>query len=116
MATDGTVFDRVGMLAELDGDEELLSELIDTMRDEAPKLLHEVRVAVEAGDAALVGRAAHTLKGAVSNFGARAAADAALCLERMGRSGDLGDVSPALATLEVEMALLITELDQAAGE
>jgi len=116
MAMDGTGFDRVWMLAELDGDEELLAELIETMRDEAPKLLHEVRVAVEAGDAALLGRAAHTLKGAVSNFGARAAADAALCLERRGRSGDLADVAPALASLEIEMAALIEALDRAGAQ
>lgn len=113
MAADGAGFDREAMLAELDGDEELLAELVETMKAEAPKLLLEVRVAVEAADATLVGRAAHTLKGAVSNFGARAAADAALRLEHMGRTGELTDVTPALATLEVEMKALVEALEKA---
>ena len=100
---DASGIDREALLAELDGDEELLAELVETMRAEAPKLLHEVQAAVAACDPALVARAAHTLKGAVSNFGARGTADAALQLERIGRSGDLGDVASALATLELEM-------------
>jgi hypothetical protein len=53
------------------------------------------------------------LKGAVSNFGARAAADAALRLEQMGRAGDLSHASPALATLEMEMSALLRELEKA---
>jgi HPt (histidine-containing phosphotransfer) domain-containing protein len=113
MAGEAAKFDRAAMLAELDGDEELVTELINTMRVEAPKLVHEVRVAVAAADAALVTRAAHTLKGAVSNFGARAAADAALRLEQMGRAGDLSHASPALATLEMEMSALMRELEKA---
>ena len=113
MAREAAEFDREAMLAELGGDEELVTELIDTMRAEAPKLVDEVRVAVEAADAALVTRAAHTLKGAVSNFGARAAADAALRLEQMGRAGDLSHASPALATLEMEMSALLRELEKA---
>lgn len=113
MAGEAAEFDREAMLAELDDDEELVTELINTMRAEAPKLVHEVLVAVEAADAALVTRAAHTLKGAVSNFGARTAADAALRLEQMGRAGDLSDASPALATLEMEMSALMRELEKA---
>jgi HPt (histidine-containing phosphotransfer) domain-containing protein len=113
MAGDGAVFDRESMLADLDGDDDLLAELIETMKAEAPKLVHELRVAVEAADAALVGRAAHTLKGAVSNFGARSAASAALHLEQMGRSGNLTGVTAVLATLEVEMKALAEALEKA---
>ena len=101
---DGAIIDREALLAEFDGDEELLTELVQTMKDEAPKLMHEVRAAVASADAALVGRAAHTLKGAVSNFGARGAADAALQLERIGRSGDLSNLAAAVAVLETEMS------------
>lgn len=113
MGADAVAFDREAMLAELDGDEDLLAELVETMKGEAPKLLHEVRVAAAAADAALVARAAHTLKGAVSNFGARAAAEAALRLEQMGRAGDLSDLTAALGTLETEMAALVRELEAA---
>ena len=101
---DAAVIDREALLAEFDGDEELLTELVQTMKDEAPKLMYEVRVAVANADAAQVARAAHTLKGAVSNFGARDTADAALQLEQIGRSGNLGDLASAVAVLETEMS------------
>jgi protein-histidine pros-kinase len=112
MGAGSSVIDRDAMLAELDGDLELLNELIDTMMAEAPKLLHEIRAAVEAADPTLVARGAHTLKGAVSNFGARGAADAALRLEQMGRSGELADAATALAVLEVEMKALAEALSR----
>ncbi len=113
MAGSGSVFDREAMLAELGGDEDLLVELVDTMKSEAPKLLREVQLAVEAADPALVARAAHTLKGAISNFGAQAAAEAAFQLEQMGRAGQLSGVVSALATLEAEVDGLIRELERA---
>jgi len=111
MAGEGDAIDREALLAELGGDEELLAELVETMQAEMPKLLHEVRIALDAGDPALVGRAAHTLKGAVSNFGARPAVDAALALERMGREGELVAAAEAMERLELEMRRLSEALD-----
>ncbi len=92
--------DRVG------GDNELLEEVAKLFLDSAPSMLGEVREAVARRDARAVERAAHTLKGSVSNFGAEPAFQAALRLERMGRSGDLFGAEEALAALETEIVRL----------
>lgn len=92
--------DRVG------GDSELLEEVAKLFLDSAPEMLGEVREAVARHDARAVEWAAHTLKGSVGNFGADAAFQAALRLERMGRAGDLTGSEDALAALETEIARL----------
>ena len=51
-------------------------------------------------------RAAHTLKGAAGNFGARGVVAAAQHLEEMGRAGEMGEAESVCAGLEVEMGRL----------
>jgi HPt (histidine-containing phosphotransfer) domain-containing protein len=52
----------------------------------------------------------HTLKGEVGNFGARAAFQAALKVEMLGRSGNLEGIEPAWAALEAEVQRLLPAL------
>ena len=87
-------------LERLGGDEELLREVARLFLDEYPALLVEIREAVAARDANALQRAAHTLKGSVSNFGADAAYNAAFVLEMMGRTRDLTNVERGLAELD----------------
>ncbi len=58
---------------------------------------------MEAADAPQLERAAHTLKGAVGNFAAMRAFEAAQRLEHRGRAGDLAGVAGDLAQLEQEL-------------
>jgi hypothetical protein len=62
-----------------------------------------LEAAVRTGDAAELQRVAHMLKGAVDSCGAPRAFDAALLLERMGRTRDLGGARDAFATLTREI-------------
>jgi len=78
----------------------LLKDLVRIFLDDCPQLLTGVRGAVERGDAQGMERAAHKLKGSVANFAARAAYDAALRLEVMGRDGHLDQATEALLQLE----------------
>ena len=78
-----TILDRVG------GDQELLREITGIFLAEYPALLADIQAAIEAGDAKRLERAAHSLKGSVANFGARAATDVSFQLEIMGRKGHL---------------------------
>ena len=87
-------------LERLGGDEELLREVARLFLDEYPALMVEIREAVAARDADALQRAAHSLKGSVSNFGADAAYNAALVLEMMGRSRDLAQAERGLAELD----------------
>jgi len=92
--------DRVG------GDRELLEEVALVFLETSGELLGKVRKAVGAGDAAALERAAHALKGSVGNFGAEPAYQAAMRLEKMGRSRDLTGVEDALRALETELERL----------
>jgi PAS domain S-box-containing protein len=100
------VFDRNLILARVEGDKELLREIIGLFFDEIPKLLSAIQESITRRDARALERAAHTLKGAVSNFGAKSACDAALRLEVIGRSGDFTHSEEAYAGLEKEVTRL----------
>ena len=88
------------------GDEELLRELVSTFLDELPSLRQTLGSALGAGDAKLVQRTAHTLKGALGHFGAHRAYEAAFQVESHGRNGQLTQAADALAALDQAMAEL----------
>jgi len=102
----GPVFDLDATLARVEGDRELLQEIIGLFCDEAPGLLAAIQESIARRDAKALGRAVHTLKGSVGHFGAQRAYDAALRLEVMGRSGDLTNVEETYAELEEEVTCL----------
>jgi HPt (histidine-containing phosphotransfer) domain-containing protein len=84
----------------LEGDRELLRRIAQLFVVQSPQLLDEIRQALLRGDADALERAAHKLRGSVSNFFATKAHDAALRLERMGRDKDLTGGVEAQAHLE----------------
>jgi PAS domain S-box-containing protein len=91
--------DEADLLDRVGGDRALLREMVRLFLDTYPPSLAEVREAVARRDAEALHRAAHTFKGMVGHFGARAAVEAALRLEVMGRDGELGDAEQAYAAL-----------------
>jgi CheY-like chemotaxis protein len=103
------VVDKSELLSRLEGDGQLLQELIDIFLAEAGPLLQQVSDAVTSQDADGLERAAHKLKGMVSVFG-RHAMQAAQGLETMGHDRDLRDAGEAFARLKEQMAALETAL------
>ena len=99
-------FDLEEVLAWVEGDRELLSEMAALFLQECPKLHSNIQTAVLHHDATALEHAAHRLKGSVGNFAALGVFEAARQLERMGRQGDLTHASAALATLETELSRL----------
>ncbi len=97
-------------------DRELLVELVEIFRSDAPDQMRTLRAALEAGDATVVERRAHHLRGSLCNLAARPAADAALAIETLARAGRLADVTPAVERLEVELARLDEALDRYLGQ
>jgi two-component system sensor histidine kinase/response regulator len=91
------ILERVG------GDTEFLQEIAGLFAEDCPKLITEIRSAISSGNPVALERAAHTLKGSVSNFGAEPAREAALRLEVLGRNGDLQTAPEACALLEEEV-------------
>ena len=98
------------LLALMDGNQELLQELIDVFLEDAPQLMDLVRKALGDCDAGAVYRAAHTLKGSAGNFGAPAVVGLALGLEADAREGDLEAAAVHFGTLEAEIGRLTAEL------
>jgi PAS domain S-box-containing protein len=100
---DGCV-DRAELLARVEGDHELLAELVEIFRAEYPRLLASLRRSVADADAPGLQEWAHALKGTVGNFGARSATAAAGALERMGQENSLAGAEPAVARLAEALA------------
>jgi two-component system, sensor histidine kinase and response regulator len=98
--------DVTAALAALMGDRELLAELAGLFLAECPRWMTEMRAAVAEGDQLRLQMAAHGLKGAAATFAARTTCDAALRLEKMGRTGDLSADPETLAALAQEFERL----------
>lgn len=95
---------RVAALDELvGGDAEALRELVDAFLEDAPARSREIREGIAHGDAELVRRAAHTLKGNAATFGALELAETCRALEQLASGGGL-DGAEELAD-RVEAAL-----------
>jgi len=111
---DEVVFDREEALERVDNDKELLREIIALFEEECPQLLDAIRRAIAEKDGDALQHSAHTLKGSVGNFAARAAFDAAFQLERMGKERRWEGAEQALAELEREIERLLPALKELA--
>lgn len=103
--------DFVSALDRVEGDRELLDELLRLFIDECHSSLRQIRDSWTSHDARALGRLAHTLKGSSANVGANGVSDAALALEQLGRSGNLDNAVQQIAILEREIERLEPELD-----
>ena len=109
-ASTGPALDRDKLLAELDGNTELLRRLAELFFEHTPALLRQIRAAVPAGDARALLLAAHTLKGSLLQFAAQPAATVAQQLEEAGEKNTFANVPALLAALEPELGRFETEL------
>jgi HPt (histidine-containing phosphotransfer) domain-containing protein len=100
------VLDPAGALERVDGDRELLGEIIGLFQQDIDTLMEELEAAVRSKDPEAIMRTAHRLKGSVATFAARPATAAALHLETMGREGNIADADAAFADLKTELARL----------
>ena len=93
-------FDREEALNRVGGDPEVLREIAELLIESLPGHLSGMRAAIARGDAPALGRAAHSLKGAVATFGARSAVDAAVRLETLAQENDLGGAEESFRALQ----------------
>jgi two-component system sensor histidine kinase/response regulator len=110
------VFNLETALERVDGDRDLLVELMKLFESERPKLMDQIRQAVASVDARALERSAHTLKGALLNLAASPAAAAAQKLEAIGRNGNLDQAQSSCAELETELERLHPEFQKLATE
>ena len=103
-------FDAEALWKRVEGDPELLRELIGTFEIEFPGMLASVEGAIEHDDSVRLERAAHKIKGTMVQFSAGSAAAAARELEQLGRSGTLTGAGDALEKLRREILALVERL------
>ena len=97
---------RPAFLSGLGDDIELARKLVSIFLEQSPRLMNEIRAAVAARDAQALRRAAHALKGTISNFPVGAARAEAAKMETFGHDGDLDSARAALPALEQEVERL----------
>ena len=107
------VLDQAALLDYVDGNRELLHKIVTRFLEKCPEMLTGIRDAVARQDSKALEFTAHTLKGAVGNFFAQEAWNAAYRLETLGSEGNLAQASEAVATLEAELERLRPALDRA---
>jgi signal transduction histidine kinase/CheY-like chemotaxis protein len=89
-----TIMEAVG------GNVKLLARVRDAFTSQSPRLIATMREAVAERNSDELYRAAHTLKGAISNFGMGEALEAAIQIERAGRDADFKSAETLLPSLE----------------
>ena len=100
------VLNKAELLSRLDGDAQLMQELIEIFLADSHSLLEQVSDAVTSRDPVALERAAHKLSGTVSIFGSRPVMEVALTLETMGRNRNLPHAGEMLAQLKDQMEAL----------
>jgi PAS domain S-box-containing protein len=92
------------------GDRTLLVEMAELWLADSEKQERQIREGLDSGDAMMVQRAAHALKGSVGTFQACAAQEAAKQLEMSAKSADLVKARKAFAKLSTQIDLLRQDL------
>ncbi len=95
-----------------DGGTDFLKELIEIFLQDIPERLKELDEALAKSDAPIVSRAAHTIKGSSSNFGAKRLAKVAHEIELSGKNANLAAAGEATPRLKAEFGLVADGLKQ----
>jgi CheY-like chemotaxis protein len=114
--TEGDALDRAALMERVDGDMELLAELVQLFSEDSTRQIDELRRAIEKNDATAVARSAHALKGVLGNLAADRGFAAASVLEQMGRQGNLAGALDGLEKLVREIEVVTPLLLELCGE
>ena len=107
-----TPFDLAETMRRVEGDGELLTELVELFLQDAPKAMKQITQAIDTSRPDKLVNAAHSLKGIVNEFGAKNAYDLSLAIETAGRNEKLEGIENTAKQLETEVQHLTEELRQ----
>ena len=93
-----------------DAGEEFLRELIEIYLQDTPQRVAELEDNLNKNDIPTFTRAAHTIKGSSSNFGATKLTKLAHELEMQGKNGNISDSPASCLKLKSEYALVAEAL------
>ncbi len=109
-AAPSSAWNRAFLLRLLDGDEELTDRIAGEFLEDARTEMEGLFEALAAGDADLVERRAHTLKGSAGSVGAESLRDAAFAIESAARADDPSGTADLAKTLEREFERIRREM------
>lgn len=98
-----SILDRAAALERLEGDEELLQEIIDIFIEDAPRLFLALKQARVDRDQKTSERQAHSLKGASANVGAVALQGISMQAEAAARNAEWSQLESLLPEMEVTL-------------
>jgi HPt (histidine-containing phosphotransfer) domain-containing protein len=110
-ATDTTVpslpvFDYDDFLERMDGDMDLLKEVVEIFLEDAPNLVSALRLAVRNGNAEAMERAAHTLKGAAANISAKRLQQLSNIMQEMIKKHQVAQMERLFGDIEIHYKVL----------
>jgi PAS domain S-box-containing protein len=97
---------------EVEGEVSILGKLIDVFVENTPRVIEDARGALRIGMSPQLERAAHTLKGSCSNFGAERMRSACERLESIARSGNLEHAGELVDNVESEFEFVRLALER----
>lgn len=111
MATVDSVMNLAEAMTNMDGDAELLQEIVTIFMETGREQLAELQEGIATGDIKDVAIKSHGMKGGASNFCARKFVASALKLEMLAKRGSLDGAPALLADMTADFA----ELEEVVG-
>lgn len=108
MATKYCNLDLLGQ--NFEGDEDILEELVQDFDDSLFEMFGEIKTSLDAKDFETLERAAHTLKGVISNFFCEELRLICLSMEEKARATSTEGIDSELQVLKLEVPKMILEL------
>lgn len=103
--------DTAELLERVQGDRGLLAEIVQLFESGLPAILQGLRESIAREEAAEIARTAHTLKGAVGNFGPGSAFRAVEEMESFAKGNDMARTAGAFVLVESELKGLLAALE-----
>jgi len=100
-------FDPAALWQRVNGDRQLLVELVELFMQECPRLLQNIRSSIEQGSFTDIQKFSHKLKGSALQFSGRGAAAAAGALEDAAKGKSLQEAERLFAKLSEEIIHLM---------
>ena len=107
----GRFVDLPDLLARVEDDRDLLSELFVIFREKLPELVGALNAAIDVGDLSRASKAAHALRGMLANMSMNRGATIAADIEMAARSGHISTLKGTLASFDSEIAALSAAVD-----
>ena len=95
-----------------DGDNAFLKEILNLYNEQYPELFENIKQSFESNESLKLSQAAHALKGASLNIGAKAVAEVCKEMEMKGKAGDLTGISVLIEKLTELYKHTFTEFEK----